>query len=272
MGAIGTDSKISFGNKKTNTITYPSGGLVAYRMKCGLTFQFGPCERDSDGRHIHRSNFIVSDSPFPLFNCQSDVDLFSTYNASSSLYLDDHLMIQKLSDWEELNWLFSALKEIISAFKIYPEYFQELHLSDLNEPENYYSYILLSTLIKKERRLFPEFCIDPDAPLDSLRIESANRNVPIAFKINGIPKIANIKCNYTYVLNKNNVVVGIGIGTVTDFEISNLNWPADRITNPEIWVFKNWPAIPMFGELSIAFKNTEHSLPFEITRDRDGQL
>lgn len=269
FGAIGTDTKISFGHKKSNTITYPYGDLVAYRMKCGLTFQFGLCEEDSNGRHIHRSNFTVADSPFPLLNCQRDVDLFSTYDASSSLYIDDHLMIQKLSDWDELNWLFSALKEIISAFKISPEYFQELHLSELNEADNYYSYIFLSTLIKKERRLFPEFCIDPDSSIDSLRIESANGNVPIAFKIKGLSKIANVKCDYTYVLNKNNVVVGIGIGTVTDFEVSDLNWPADRISSPEIWVFKNWPGIPMFGELSITFKDTDHSLPFEITRDRN---
>lgn len=271
-GAIGTDSKISFGSKKTNTITYPHGDLVAFRLKCGLTFQFGPCEEDSNGRHIHSSNIIVSESPFPLLNCQNDVELFSTYDASSPLYLDDHLMIPKLEDWDELNWLLSALKEITSAFEISPAYFQEFHISDLNEPENYYSYLLLSALVRKEKRLFPEFCIDPDAPFDSLKIENANGNIPIAFKINGHSKIANVKCGYTYVLNKNKVVVGIGIGEVTDFQVSDLNWPADRINNPEIWVFKNWPAIPMFGELSITFKDTVRTLPFEITRDQNEQL
>jgi hypothetical protein len=35
IGAIGTDSSISFGIKHTNTITYPLNGLVAYRLKCG---------------------------------------------------------------------------------------------------------------------------------------------------------------------------------------------------------------------------------------------
>lgn len=271
-GAIGTDSTISFGSKKTNTITYPHGDLVAYRMQCGLTFQFGPCEEDSNGRHIHSSNFIVSDSPFPLFNCQSDVNLFSTYDVSSSLYLDGHSMIPKLEDWDELNGLLSVLKEITSAYKISPEYFQELHISDLNEPENYYSYLLLLALVRKENRLFPEFCIDPDAPPDSLKIEIANGSIPIAFKINGHSKIANVKCAYKYVLNKNNVVVGIGIGAVTDFQVSDLNWPADLINYPEIWAFKNWPPIPMFGKLSITFKDTNSTLPFEITRDQNEQL
>lgn len=266
-GAIGTDSTISFGSKKTNTITYPQSSLVAYRMKCGLTFHFGPCETDSKGRHIHPSSFIVSDSPFPLFSCQSDVELFSTYKIFSQLLLDGHIMIPKIGAWEELNSLLSAIKEIIDAHQISPEWFQKLHLSDLNEAENYYSYLLISALVKKEKNLFPEFCIDPDAKLDSLNIENANGNIPIAFKINGRPKIAHVKCGYTYVLNENKVVVGIGIGKVTDFQISDLNWPADRINNPEIWVFKNWPAIPMFGELSITFKDSDRPLPFEIMRD-----
>jgi len=267
IGAIGTNSKISFGGKETNTITYPQSGLVVYRMKCGLAFQFGPCEKDSKGRHIHPSTFIVSTSPFPLFDCKSDIDLFSTYQASSPLLLNGHLMIPKISDWDVLDWLLYAIKEIIDAYQISSEWFQKLHLSDLNSPENYYSYLLISMLVKKDRKLFPEFCIDPDAELDSLKLINENGNVPIAFKVNGRPKIANVKCCYTYVLNENEVVVGIGIGKAMDFKILDLDWPADRIKNPEIWAFKNWPAIPMFGEWPIKLKITDEPLPFEIHRD-----
>ncbi len=143
-------------------------------MKCGLIFQFGPCEKDSKGRHIHPANFIVSGSPFPLFDCQNDVDLFRTYKPSLPLLLDDHQIIPKMGEWDKLNYFLFAVKEITDAQQISTEWFQELHLSDLNDSENYFSYILISALIKKDRRLFPEFRIYPGLPRGSGFIKKIN--------------------------------------------------------------------------------------------------
>ncbi|GGK80584.1 DUF4365 domain-containing protein [Amphritea balenae] len=268
-GAVGSDSTISFGEQKTKAITYPHSKFIEYRMKCGLTFRFGPCETTQDGKHTHSSSFTVSDSSFPLFSCQSDVNLFGSYKSSSSLCLNDHLMIQKIKKWEELNSLLLVLKEVIDAFIISPEWFHDLYLSELNSPENYYSYALLSSLVKKEQNLFPEFTLEPESQSNSLKKVHSTGTVPIVFKINNQPKIANIKCNFTYVLNDNDVITGIGIGKAKSFQVLDLDWPADEIYAPEIWAFKNWPAIPMFGKTSIEFKDTDRTLPFEIIQDSE---
>jgi hypothetical protein len=274
-GEFGTSNTISAdkGKKNTIAISYPIDGNVAYRIKSGFVFNAGPCI-EKDGQHIHECCFELKKSDFCLVDCHNDCETMAEMYNKNSLSINGHCFISNLKSWKQMENLFWLCGSIYKAQKTGLFDFSYIYISDLNNDELSKTLIVISGLInsKNGRSVFPGFTFETVTDLDEIIKEEEKGFVPLVFSVKGKKYLAYLESKFSWLINKiTKTIIGFELGEIIKIKITELNWDVRAIPTPELWLVKEWPAIPITGkQIKIRFDYEER--PYSITNEQPNEL
>jgi hypothetical protein len=228
------------------------GDESAYVTEAGCVLAFSETRKVKD-QHVHEMKLSFTKEEVSDLSSSRIRKFLSLLHAESKLLIDDKPWLD-ISCWPNLGEIGKAMQGIETVFSYLEKDFKDVYLKDVVEEEPLNTIAFLEALIKSEHsgHIIPGFVFGPSAEahiLDSdARWYNGKYRIPVVANLlnDGLVVWIEGDCK---VFVEGGLICGFKPLTIQSWDIEQRPERFDKSKEPEAWVHKDCPSIPIISAL-----------------------